>query len=308
MPRLWAFLAIALPVLAALIANLSSVDLTYHLRAGAEILAGRRDPDDRHVDVHGARRAWTDQQWGAQVILAAVYQVGSAGPGLVLLRAALVGVIFGCLFVIGRRRGLGARPCRAPDPRRVPRRRPWRSRSGRSCSGWRSSRSSCCSSPSAAPTRGRLWARAGHRRSSGRTSTAASSSGPLVLGLAWLEDLHDRVPAPGGRSPSASSASLAACLTPFGPAVWAYAVGLSTNPLVTERITEWQATSLRTCPGMLFFALGAGRRRADRPARPPDLVADARLARRSSSSSARTPSAASPGGRSAPWPPSPGRS
>ena len=42
-------------------------------------------------------------------------------------------------------------------------------------------------------------------------------------------------------------------MTPFGPGVWAYALGLSTNPTVTQRITEWQPTSLRDVPGMLFF-------------------------------------------------------
>ena len=36
LPRLWVFLAIALPTLGAVIANLPSVDLTYQLRAGAE--------------------------------------------------------------------------------------------------------------------------------------------------------------------------------------------------------------------------------------------------------------------------------
>ena len=45
----------------------------------------------------------------------------------------------------------------------------------------------------------------------------------------------------------------AACITPFGPAVWAYAIGLSTNPAVTARITEWQPTSLRSLPGIAFF-------------------------------------------------------
>ena len=45
----------------------------------------------------------------------------------------------------------------------------------------------------------------------------------------------------------------AACVTPFGPAVWAYAFGLSTNSEVTARITEWQPTSLRSIPGILFF-------------------------------------------------------
>jgi hypothetical protein len=43
-------------------------------------------------------------------------------------------------------------------------------------------------------------------------------------------------------------------LNPFGPTVWAYAVGLSTNPEVTARISEWQPTTPRTVPGILFFA------------------------------------------------------
>jgi hypothetical protein len=49
-------------------------------------------------------------------------------------------------------------------------------------------------------------------------------------------------------------AALATLINPFGPAVWAYAVGLSTNPEVTARISEWQPTTLRSIPGILFFA------------------------------------------------------
>ena len=75
LPRLWAFLAIGLPVLAALIANLPSVDLAYHLRAGAAILAGDGIPTVDTWTFTAAGTPWTDQQWGAQVILAAVYQV-----------------------------------------------------------------------------------------------------------------------------------------------------------------------------------------------------------------------------------------
>ncbi|HET9344629.1 MAG TPA: hypothetical protein VFO05_02915, partial [Candidatus Limnocylindrales bacterium] len=48
--------------------------------------------------------------------------------------------------------------------------------------------------------------------------------------------------------------AFAALLNPFGPQVWPYAVGLSTNPDVTARITEWQPTTLRTVPGIVFFA------------------------------------------------------
>jgi len=77
--------------------------------------------------------------------------------------------------------------------------------------------------------------------------------GPLVLGLAWLEDLHDHEPRPHRVLLIAVVSAAAACVTPFGPAVWLYAVGLSTNPEVTARITEWQPTSLRSIPGILFF-------------------------------------------------------
>ena len=77
--------------------------------------------------------------------------------------------------------------------------------------------------------------------------------GPVVLGLAWLEDVHDRVPRPHRALVVAVVSSAAACVTPFGPAVWAYALGLSTNRFVTERITEWQPTSLHDVPGILFF-------------------------------------------------------
>ena len=46
---------------------------------------------------------------------------------------------------------------------------------------------------------------------------------------------------------------LACCITPFGPAVWAYAAGLGANPDVTRRISEWQPTTLRDVQGALFY-------------------------------------------------------
>ena len=74
-----------------------------------------------------------------------------------------------------------------------------------------------------------------------------------MLGLAWLEDVHDHVPGARRLLVLAVVSVAAACVTPFGPAVWAYAIGLSTNPAVTARITEWQPTSLRSLPGIAFF-------------------------------------------------------
>lgn len=248
--RLWAFLAVALPVLAALIANLSAVDLAYQLRAGDQILSGGGIPvvDAWTFTAPGA--PWVDQQWGAQAVLDLVFRIGG-WTGLVLLRAVLIGFIFGCAYRIARRRGLGERRAalltiaafavtavalglrpqllgmalfaltlllvadRRVDPRRL----------------W------------LVPVLVAIWA----------NIHGSFFLGPLILGLAWLEDLHDRDAHARGTLTIAAVAALASCLTPSGPGVWAYAVGLSVNPQITQRITEWQPTSLRDVPGILFF-------------------------------------------------------
>lgn len=249
--RLWAFLAVALPTLGALIANLQSVDLAYHLRAGAEIIDTRAIPSVDTWTFTASGLPWTDQQWGAQVILAAAYRIGG-WTGLVLLRALLVALIFGSLFEIGRRRGLGLRraawlslaafvialPALALRPqllgmalfaivlllivdRRAHPRRLW-----------------------LAPIIVLVWA----------NIHGSFFLGPVALGLAWFDDLHDGLAHPHRALQVAIAAILGAVATPFGPAVWTYAVGLSVNPEVTARISEWQPTSLRDVSGLLFFA------------------------------------------------------
>ena len=249
--RLWAFLAVGLPVLAALIANLPSVDLTYHLRAGAEILAGGGIPTADHWTFTATGVPWTDQQWGAQVILAAAYQLGG-WTGLVVLRAILVGIIFGSLLAIGIRRGLG------------PRRAAWLTLAGFVVAavalGLRpqllgmtvfalvlvlvSDRHANPRRLWLVPLLVLVWA----------NLHGSYFLGPAVLGLAWLEDLQSGDPGARRVLLVGVVSVLAACATPFGPAVWLYAVGLSTNPAVTARITEWQPSSLRSIPGILFFA------------------------------------------------------
>ena len=251
LPRLWAFLAIALPTLAAAVAAMSTVDLTYQLRAGAQILAGDGIPSVDTWTFTATGLPWFDQQWSAQVVLAGVYQV-AGWTGLVILRCGLVALIFGCLFEIGRRRDLGLRraawltlaafvvcaPALALRPqlggmalfaatllivsdRRAHPTRLW-----------------------AVPILVAVWANV----------HGSFFLGPLVLGLAWLEDVHDRIERPHPTLVVAVVSVAAACLTPFGPTVWGYAVGLSVNPSVTGRITEWLPTSLRDVAGILFFA------------------------------------------------------
>ena len=248
---LWWFLAIALPVLAALIAKLSTVDLAYQLRAGGEILASGRIPTTDTWTFTMQGQPWVDQQWGAQVILWIVESIGG-WIGLAVFRAALVGAIFGMTALIAARRGLDARtaaivsllafvvaaPALALRPqlfgmlcfiavllllidRRDHPQRLW-----------------------LVPVIVAVWA----------NLHGSFFLGPLVLGLAWLEDVHDRRADARRTLIAAGLSAVAACLTPTGPLVWVYAAGLSSNPSVTARITEWQPTSLRDVPGLLFFA------------------------------------------------------
>jgi hypothetical protein len=248
--RLWASLAVLLPVVAALAASLSAVDLAYHLRAGDQILSGGGIPRVDTFTFTVAGRDWVDQQWGAQVILAAAYRLGG-WIGLVVLRDALVGLLFGLLFVACRLRGADTRGA-----------------------AWLSLAAFIVAAPALAlrpqligmvllavtlvlvavrrthprlfylvPVVVLLWA----------NEHGSFFLGPVIVGLAWLEDLHEHAPAALRTLVVAVVAAVATLVNPFGPTVWAYAVGLSTNPEVTARISEWQPTTLRTIPGILFF-------------------------------------------------------
>src|SRR5664279_547483 len=107
-PQLWVALAILLPVLAALLAALSAVDLAYHVRAGMLILDQgavlRTDP----FAFTTAGGPWLDEQWGAQVLLALGYRAGG-WAFLAIVRAVLVGVVIGLVFLACRRQGAGLR-------------------------------------------------------------------------------------------------------------------------------------------------------------------------------------------------------
>ena len=249
--RLWLFLAVALPVLATLIGSLATVDLTYLIRAGEGILTTGVIPNVDTWTFTAAGLPWVDQQWGTEVVFATVYRLGG-WTGLVLLRAVLVGIIFGCVYAICRRRG-GLSP--------------------------RTSSILTLITFSVAAVALGLRAQAlgmtffavllllvSERRAHPRLLWVipplvlvwANVHGsfflaPLVLGLAWLEDLNDHVPHPNRTLVVAIVSALAACVTPFGPSVWIYAAGLTTNSAVTNDIAEWQATSIRTIPGLLFF-------------------------------------------------------
>src|ERR1700740_1870947 len=83
---LWMFLGVFLPALGALLVPMPSVDLAYALRAGSEILGGGGIPDHDTWTFTIAGTPWLDQQWGAQVLLTAVFDV-LGWTGLAVLRA-----------------------------------------------------------------------------------------------------------------------------------------------------------------------------------------------------------------------------
>lgn len=270
LPQVWLGLAIALPVLGALIAPLSATDLAYHLRAGAEILDTGTIPAIDTWTFTAAGTDWVDQQWGAQTAFAAIHGAGG-WVGLILLRAALVGIAFGLLAIAIRRRNPGlsertvgllvvgafvvAAPALALRPQLI-------------------------AIVLFAATLALVAARGRDRRmlllvpvivAAWANVHGSFVLGPVLVGLAWLEDVHERAPRAWLTLLAAVVAGVAALVNPLGAAVWVYAAGISLDPTVTARVTEWQPTTLRDVPGMLFWASVAGvavllaRRRATTP-------------------------------------------
>ncbi len=252
--RVWLAVALALPALVALLVPLPAVDLAYQVRTGDLILSAGSLPttDSFTFTVYG--QPWTDQQWLAQVLLSLGHRAGG-WELLAVLRAALVVAMTGLLVVAGRLRGAGLRtasvlallaflvtaPALALRPQlfaiavfaamlvlvagreRYPR------------------------AYLAAPLLVVAWA----------NLHGSFVLAPLLLGYAWLEDVVRH--RPWRRSLGVLVAGTAAtCVTPFGPGVWAYAAGIGADPLIAQRVSEWQRTSPLSVTGGLFYASVVG--------------------------------------------------
>ena len=269
--RLWLALAVLLPAFAATIAPLPTGDLAYQLRAGELMLASdavlRADP----FTFTAFGDPWLNQQWGTGVAVALVHGAAEWG-GLSLLRTLLIAltvglVLVGCRARLDRRRaayltlagfllGIGSLALRAQLFGVV-----------------------CFAALVAI-----LAVREQHPRTvlllplivlAWANLHGSFFLAPLAIGLAALDDvlLHR----PGRRRMLAvlAASAVATCVTPFGPDVWRYAVGLSTNATITRLISEWQRTSPLSLLGILFYGsvlaavyvvLRASRR--DRPIEP----------------------------------------
>jgi tetratricopeptide (TPR) repeat protein len=84
--------------------QVSSLDVGFHLEAGEHILSGRGWPGTDPFTFTLTDRPYVDTSWGFQLLVAAIHRVGGA-PGLVLLRATLILLLFLTLGATGRLEG-----------------------------------------------------------------------------------------------------------------------------------------------------------------------------------------------------------
>jgi hypothetical protein len=249
LPQLWAIVAVILPVIA-LHGALGTIDLAYHVRAGNLMLDSHTLPhrDMFTFTVPGA--PWLDQQWGAQLVFAAVYRA-LGWPGLSLLQILLGGLTV--LFVY--------LACRAAGP-------PARVAAALTLGGFAVAWTSLTLRPqllAAVLFAISVWLIAGRRRHPDRllwmpvvvavwaNVHGSFVLGPVLLGLAAFQDLYDRSPTTR-RVLWVTGISLAATLlNPFGPRVWSYAYGIARNPLISKLVIEWQPPSIRHPDDALFF-------------------------------------------------------
>ena len=77
---------------------------------------------------------------------------------------------------------------------------------------------------------------------------------PVFAGLALLEDLIDRDPGARRTLSVGLVATAATLVNPFGAGAWRYALGIATNPVIRDTISEWRPTSVGTISGAVFAA------------------------------------------------------
>ena len=250
LPELWAVLAVVLPILGALLATISTVDLAYHLRAGAIVLDQRTLPSPDTFTFTAGGLPWFDQQWAAQVAFAALFRAGGWGL-LAVVRALLVGLVAWLVFRACRWAGAETRVAA------------WLTLSGFVVGlvalGLRPQ---LLGMVMFAATLAILAAR-GRRPGlvwaipliiiAWSNVHGSFFLGPAAVVVAWLEDVAgDR---PGARRLlGVAVVSLGATVVnPYGTAVWSYAFGLAANPTIRRLISEWQVTSPLSFIGVLFY-------------------------------------------------------
>jgi hypothetical protein len=245
----WASLVVLVPAVVALLSRMGTTDLTYHIRAGDDILTTHALPRVDTYTFSVAGHPWLDQQWGAQIVLALGHRYGGFAT-LAFLQAVLIGIAFWFIYLACRARGASTRtssfltvvgflvasPTLAMRPQLV-------------------------ALPLFAAT---MWALASRDIAPRRlyvvpvlAALCANVHGsftifPLVVGLTWLQDAIAH--RPGSRRLLWLTAITAAAtlLNPFGIDAWRYAYDLSTNPIIRDTISEWAPVTVTDVSGLFM--------------------------------------------------------
>lgn len=255
LPRLWVVVVLGAIGVMQLAATPSAIDLAYHVKAG-ELMVEQRAV--LPVDVLAwptAGRPWLDQNWGAQVLLYAIWRVG--GFPLVAVSSALCTVAaWGLVATACRRRTASLRLI-----------------AGSVLAGYLASAAAFSARPQMFSVL--LFAVELHLLEVARTRPRialaipllmplwANLHGAFVVGLglvameaaaaAWRRDRPGvlRFLVVGGLS------AIGLLVNPWGARVLAYAALLPANPVVTGMVTEWAPASMRDPAGaMLLAAIG----------------------------------------------------
>jgi hypothetical protein len=246
----WASLVVLVPVVVALLSRMGTTDLTYHIRAGDEILGTHSLPRVDTYTFSVAGRPWLDQQWAAQVVLALGHRFGGWAT-LASLQAVFIGASFWFIYLACRARGASVRtsslltvigflvasPTLAMRPQLV-------------------------ALPLFAVA---LWALASRATSPRRlwlipvlAAICANVHGsftifPLIVGLTWIQDARQHVPGARQLLWLTLATTAATLLNPFGVEVWRYAYDLSTNPIIRKTISEWAPVTATDISGLFMI-------------------------------------------------------
>ena len=252
--QLFMLLAIMLPAIASMLAPVFSGDIAYQIRTGQLMFESGTLVTTDPFTFTEMGEPWLNQQWGASVVLGLGFEFIGWG-GLLLMRAVLIGATFGLVFAACR--GVGAN-----------------------------------SVVSSLVTLGAFVVAATNLALRSQTLGLLCFAAvvailvyrrkhPLVLwliplvmivwanthgsffigwaaiGVAALEDILARSRLAVMTIVVGVVAVLATLLNPWGLSMWTYVVDLSTNPLISALVSEWQPTSLQSPTGLFFFGSAA---------------------------------------------------
>jgi hypothetical protein len=238
------------PATIVLVQPLGSLDLAYLVRAGRLMLSSgeilREDP----FLFTTMCEPWANQQWGAEILLAATFDT-LGWLGLALLRTGLTLGTMALLYAACRSSGAARRQAA------------WLTLlAAVLLMGGFQLRAQLIGLVLFAAT---LWILARRHEHPSVVYLAvpillvwANTHGSFPFGVLLLVValLEDRATSrPTGRLWAATLLALAAtALTPFGPSVWVYVVELSTNPQIRAVVEEWQPPWVPSYSGVVFFA------------------------------------------------------